>query len=156
MNLHTQGFSQREKLSWLTAFVALATFSSLYCFGTVEVSSGGWSVQPSKTPPFTIQKGKAGGYIKYKMDVGAADSQYSSCRVSYVDPESGKCIEATAKVEDYNADAKNNQQLEITAKVSSKDEARLSGSVTVTVPMRTRFLRIFSISISSPPARAAV
>lgn len=51
--------SQREKLSWLTAFVALATFSSHYCFGTVEVSSGGWSVQPSKTTPFTIQKGKA-------------------------------------------------------------------------------------------------
>lgn len=78
----------------------------------------------AKPPVITIQKGKAGGYIKYKMDVGAADSQYSSCRVSYVDPESGKCIEATAKVEDYNADAKNNQQLEITAKVSSKDEAK--------------------------------
>lgn len=78
----------------------------------------------AKPPVITIQKGKAGGYIKYKMDVGAADSQYSSCRVSYVDPESGKCIEATAKIEDYNANAKNNQQLEITAKVSSKDEAK--------------------------------
>ena len=58
------------------------------------------------------------------MDVGAADSQYSSCRVSYVDPATGKCIEATAKIEDYNADAKNNQQLEVTAKVSNKDEAK--------------------------------
>ena len=78
----------------------------------------------AKPPVITIQKGKTGGYIKYKMDVGAADSQYSSCRVSYVDPESGKCIEATAKIEDYNANSKNNQQLEITAKVSSKDEAK--------------------------------
>ena len=41
-----------------------------------------------------------------------------------MDTASGKCIEATAKNEDYNADAKNNQQLEVTAKVSSKDEAK--------------------------------
>ena len=78
----------------------------------------------AKGPVITIQRGKAGGYTKYKLDVGAADSQYSSCCVSYVDPSTGKCIEATAKIEDYNADAKNNQQLEITAKVSSKDEAK--------------------------------
>ncbi len=78
----------------------------------------------AKPPVITIQKGKAGGYTKYKLDVGAADSQYSSCRVSYVDPESGKCIEATAKIEDYNANSKNNQQLEVTAKVSNKDEAK--------------------------------
>ncbi|MEY8420541.1 contractile injection system protein, VgrG/Pvc8 family [Oscillospiraceae bacterium 44-5] len=78
----------------------------------------------AKSSVITIQKGKTGGYIKYKLSVGAADSQYSSCRVSYVDPATGKCIEATAKIEDYNADAKNNQQLEVTAKVSSKDEAK--------------------------------
>ncbi|MDE7055370.1 MAG: hypothetical protein K2O84_11275 [Oscillospiraceae bacterium] len=78
----------------------------------------------AKSSVITIEKGAAGGYTKYKLDVGAADSQYASCRVSYVDPASGKCIEATAKIEDYNADAKNNQQLEVTAKVSSKDEAK--------------------------------
>ena len=76
-----------------------------------------------KPPVMTIQRG-SGVYTKYQLIAGTADSQYSSCRVSYVDPESGKCIEATAKIEDYNADAKNNQQLEITAKVSSKDEAK--------------------------------
>ena len=53
----------------------------------------------------------------------AKATQYSSCRVSYVDP-TGKCIEGIAKVEDYKADAKNNQQLEITAKVSDKAEAK--------------------------------
>ena len=37
---------------------------------------------------------------------------------------SGKCISATAKVEDYKADAKNNQQLEVTARVADKDEAK--------------------------------
>ena len=81
----------------------------------------------AKSPVITIQKGKVGRfskYTKYKMDMGAADSQYSSCRVSYVDPASGKCIEATAKIEDYNTSAKNNQQLEIKAKVSSTDEAK--------------------------------
>lgn len=78
----------------------------------------------AKSPVVTIKKGGAGSYIKYKMEVGAADAQYASCRVSYVDPESGRCIEATARIEDYNAHAKNNQQFEVTAKVSSGDEAK--------------------------------
>ena len=43
---------------------------------------------------------------------------------SYTDPGTGKCIEATVKVEDYNDKAKNNQQLEITAKVASVAEAK--------------------------------
>ena len=76
----------------------------------------------SKAAVFTIKRG-SGVYTKYKLNVGTADTQYSSCRVSYVDP-AGKCIEGVAKVEDYKADAKNNQQLEITAKVASKDEAK--------------------------------
>jgi len=100
----------------------------------------------AKDPVIAIQKGKTGGYTKYKLDVGAAGTQYSSCRVSYVDPATGKCIEGTAKIEDYNANAKNNQQLEIKAKVSSKDEAKTlaakhlrlhnkySKSVTFTLP----------------------
>lgn len=76
----------------------------------------------SKAAVFTIRRG-GGAYTKYKLNVGTADTQYSSCRVSYVLP-SGKCISATAKVEDYNADAKNNQQLEITARVADKEEAK--------------------------------
>ncbi len=76
----------------------------------------------SKAAVFTIRR-RSGAYTKYKLNVGTADTQYSSCRVSYVDP-TGKCIEGIAKVEDYKADAKNNQQLEITAKVADKDEAK--------------------------------
>ncbi len=76
----------------------------------------------SKSAVFTVRRG-SGTYTKYKLNVGTADTQYSSCRVSYVDP-TGKCIEGIAKVEDYKADAKNNQQLEITAKVSDKAEAK--------------------------------
>ena len=76
----------------------------------------------SKGAVFNIRRG-GGAYTKHKLNVGTADTQYSSCRVSYVQP-SGKCISATAKIEDYNANAKNNQQLEITAKVADKDEAK--------------------------------
>lgn len=76
----------------------------------------------SKAAVFTIKRG-SGVYTKYKLNVGTADTQYSSCRVSYVYP-TGKCIEGIAKVEDYKADAKNNQQLEITAKVSDEAEAK--------------------------------
>lgn len=77
----------------------------------------------AKGEVFTIRRG-GGAYTKYKLDVGSADTQYSTCRVSYVDPATGKCIQATARIEDYNASAKNNQQLEITAKVKDKDEAK--------------------------------
>lgn len=76
----------------------------------------------SKSAVFNIKRG-GGDYTKHKLNVGTADTQYSSCRVSYVLPTE-ECISATAKIEDYNADAKNNQQLEITAKVADKDEAK--------------------------------
>lgn len=76
----------------------------------------------SKPAAFTIRKG-GNSYTKYRLNIGTAEAQYSSCRVSYVQP-SGACIAAVAKVEDYKEDAKNNQQLEITAKVSSVGEAK--------------------------------
>lgn len=81
------------------------------------------SAYEAKGAVLTLRRG-GGAYTKYKLDVGAADSQYSSCRVSYVDPVTKKCIEGFAKIEDYNADAKNNQQLEVSAKVASAAEAK--------------------------------
>lgn len=68
----------------------------------------------------TIRRGD-GSYTKYKLAVGKADTQYTSCRVSY--SGSGRCIEATAYVEDYKSDSDKNQQLEITARVGSHAEA---------------------------------
>jgi phage protein D len=69
----------------------------------------------------TIKRG-GGKYIKYKLGTGSADTQYGSCRVSYTDPGSGKCIEGT-----YTAsgeDAKSGQCLEITARVADAAEAK--------------------------------
>lgn len=65
-----------------------------------------------------------GSYVKYKMQIGKADTQYASCRVSYVDPATGSCISGTAQVTDYNADKKDNQELQVYAKVSSVAEAK--------------------------------
>ena len=76
-----------------------------------------------KAAVLTIARG-SGSYTKHKLNVGTAETQYASCRVSYTDPGTGKCIEATAKVDDYNEKSKNNQQLEITAKVASVAEAK--------------------------------
>lgn len=78
----------------------------------------------SLPPVMTLKRGD-GNYTKYQLIAGAADSQYASCRVSYADPKTGKCIEGIAKIDDYNADAKTNQQLEITAKVSDTAEAKV-------------------------------
>ena len=69
----------------------------------------------------TIRRGD-GSYTKYKLAVGKADTQYTSCRVSY--SGSGKCIEAIAYVEDYKEDSEKNQQLEITARVGTVAEAK--------------------------------
>ncbi len=69
----------------------------------------------------TIKRG-GGKYIKYRLGTGSADTQYGSCRVSYTDPGSGKCIEGT-----YTAsgeDAKSGQCLEITARVADVAEAK--------------------------------
>jgi phage protein D len=77
----------------------------------------------AKTAVLTIKCGD-GSYINRKLNTGTADTQYASCRVSYVDPTTKKCIEGIAKIDDYNDKAKNNQQLEITAKVGSIAEAQ--------------------------------
>lgn len=63
-------------------------------------------------------------YTSYSFNVSTSDVEYQSCRVSYTDPATGSCIEGIAKVEDYGADKKNSQQLEITAKVASAGEAK--------------------------------
>jgi len=77
----------------------------------------------AKPAVFTIKRG-SGSYLRYKLRTGEADMKYASCRVSYVNPSTGTTIQATAYAEDYDAKDKNNQTLEITAKVSSIGEAQ--------------------------------
>lgn len=77
----------------------------------------------AKDAAFTIKRG-SGVYEKYKLDIGSAGTLYSSCRVSYVDPATGNRIEGIARVEDYDEKSKNNQQLEVTAKVTTAAEAK--------------------------------
>ena len=76
----------------------------------------------AKPPVMTVKRADArrplaGVYTKYRLSAGAAGTQYASCRVSYVDPSSGKCIEGTAQAE--GMDAKSGQCLEISARVAS-------------------------------------
>lgn len=63
-------------------------------------------------------------FTKWKLDTKTADTKYARCRVSYVEPATGACIEYTAYTEDYDEDAKTNQQLELYAKVGSVAEAK--------------------------------
>jgi len=76
----------------------------------------------AQAPIDTITRGC--GYTKRKLHSGAASTQYASCRVSYTNSETGVVIEATAKTDDYNSEAKNNQQLEVSARVDSVAEAQ--------------------------------
>ena len=65
---------------------------------------------------------KDGTYEKYKLTTGKADTEYTSCRVSYT-RASGEYIEAIAYVEDYEDGKDSNQQLEVTAACTNTGEA---------------------------------
>ena len=80
-----------------------------------------------KPPVMTIRRADLskplpGIYTKYSLSAGAAGTQYASCRVSYVDPATGKCIEGVAQAE--GSDGKSGQRLEVSAKVGSAGEAK--------------------------------
>lgn len=75
-----------------------------------------------KASAFTITRGD-GSYIKWDLKSGKADKQYQSCRVRYTSPTNGRSIEGVAYIDDYK-DSKDNQQLEIRAKVSNSAEAK--------------------------------
>lgn len=64
-------------------------------------------------------------YEKYKLSTGAYDTKFTSCRVSYTNPSTGRVISGAAYVEDYKEDGKNNQELKINAKVGSVGEAEV-------------------------------
>lgn len=74
-------------------------------------------------PVLTIRKGDK-SYTKWKVGTSKTDNNYTSCRVRWT-TTSGKLIEGIAKIEDYDEDSTNNQQLEIRAKVSSIAEAEV-------------------------------
>lgn len=80
-------------------------------------------VYESKPVSLILKKG-GGGYLKYDLKTGSVGTQYASCRVRWVDPATGRCVEGIAKVSDYNAECETNQQLEIHEKVESPGEAK--------------------------------
>lgn len=77
----------------------------------------------SKPPVLDIKRGD-GKYTRWGLNTGSTGTKYSSCRVRYTDPSAGRAIEGIAYSDDYKADAKNNQQLEVSAKVNSIGEAK--------------------------------
>lgn len=104
----------------------------------------------AKPAVFTIEKNsenkKSSSYTKYKLSTGAADKEYASCRVSYVDPVTKNMIEATAYIEDYDPKDKNNQCLEITAKVNSIGEAQALAKKMLRLKNKYEYTANFTLS----------
>lgn len=73
-----------------------------------------------KKPPIKTIKFGSSDYISYKLGTSLHDTAYTSCHVSYTDPDSKETIEST-----YTPDSKEGtgQVLEINEKVSSTSEA---------------------------------
>ena len=105
-----------------------------------------------KPSVYTIRR-DGGAYTKYKLAAGSADVQYSSCRVSYVDPATGECISGVAKIEDYKPKAKSNQQLEITAKVANAAEAKALAEKHLR--LQNKYAHTASFSLPGNPQLAA-
>ena len=73
----------------------------------------------SKPPIKTIKYG-SGDYLSYKLGTSLHDTAYTSCHVSYTDPDSKETIEST-----YTPDSTDGtgQVLEVNEKVNSTEEA---------------------------------
>ena len=102
-----------------------------------------------KPAVLTVKRGD-GSYLKYDLSTGAADTKYASCRVRYADPATGKVIEGVAYAEDYKEDAKNNQQLEISAKVTSIAEAQTLAAARLR--LHNKYARKASFTFPGNPA----
>ena len=99
-----------------------------------------------------IDLAAAGGYLKYRLSAGAAETQYASCRVRYTDPATGRCIEGIAKTADWRESEKN-QQLEATAKVGSIAEAQALAAKRLR--LHNKYARTAVFTFPGNPALAA-
>lgn len=100
----------------------------------------------------TIKRGD-GTYTKCNLTVGKADTQYASCRVRYADPVTGQCIEGISYAEDYQKDGEGNQQLEVTAKVSSIGEAQKLAEKRLR--LHNKYARMATFTMPGDPAMVA-
>ena len=106
----------------------------------------------SKDAVRTVARGD-GSYTKWKLSTSTADTQYTSCRVSYNDPTTGKKIEGVAYCEDYDSSKKGNQQLEITQKVASIGEAKELAAKNLR--LHNKFERVVQFTFPGDPALLA-
>lgn len=98
-----------------------------------------------------LERAKGGPYTKYKLSAGAAGTQYASCRVSYVNPATGECIEGTAQAD--GADTKTGQCLEVSARVASAGEAKALAEKHLR--LHNKLERTASITLPGNPALVA-
>lgn len=102
-------------------------------------------------PSATFRRGD-GSYSSYKLNTTKADTQYASCRVCYVN-QAGELIEGIAYAPGYDAEAKNNQQLEIRQKVSSAEEARTLAAKRLR--LHNKYTKTASLTVPGNPALVA-
>ena len=107
--------------------------------------------------PHHLGRGTAVGHL-IQVDVAAVGKiqfifSYTSCRVRYADPATGQVIEGTAYAEDYKADSKNNQQLEVTAKVASIAEAQTLAAKQLR--LHNKYSRTATFTFPGDPSKVA-
>lgn len=98
-----------------------------------------------------IERGKNGGYSKFKISTSSND-RFASCRVSCTKND-GTVIQATAYVDDYDKDNKDNQCLEIKQSVRTVEEARLLAEKELR--LHNKFERTASFTFPGDPSLIA-
>lgn len=86
--------------------------------------------------------------LDWKLGTQQTDTEYQSCRVSYVLPD-GTAIEGIAKVDDYDEKSKTNQQLEVYAQVADADEAKTLAAKRLR--LHNKFSRKVSFTVPGNP-----
>ena len=86
--------------------------------------------------------------LDWKLGTQQTDTEYQSCRVSYVLPD-GTAIEGIAKVDDYDEKSKTNQQLEVYAQVADADEAKALAAKRLR--LHNKFSRQVSFTVPGNP-----
>lgn len=106
-----------------------------------------------KQPPCLILERDGGRYIRRRLSVSTAGTQYASCRVRYMDPSNGQCIEGVARVDDYDEKSESRQQLEVNAKVRDAGEAKALAEKRLR--LHNKYSRTASFTLPGNPGLAA-
>lgn len=110
---------QKSDIAFLQQLCKAAGLALKVTIGTIVIYD---AAEYDGMPPITVIRHGSGDYISYKLKTSLHDAAYTSCHVSYTDPDTKETIESTFTPDGGSGTG---QVLEVNEKVSSTEEARM-------------------------------